>query len=136
MTAVVIGVVVIISYTSVGGFSAVATMDLIQSIIMTIALAIIVVFGIVQAGGMDAVLDHARTLPGFLSFGETYNAAVALPSRKGMRPAAETARPTMPMNTATPMEITTQTEAIRRDSFSSFSSRMAIKRTRIWGMPK
>ena len=75
MTAVVIGAVVIISYTSVGGFSAVATMDLIQSIIMTIALAVIVVFGIVQAGGLDAVLDHARTLPGFLSFGETYNAA-------------------------------------------------------------
>ena len=75
MTAVVIGAIVIISYTSMGGFSAVATMDLIQSVIMTIALAIIVVFGIVQAGGMDAVLDHARTLPGFLSFGETYNAA-------------------------------------------------------------
>ena len=75
MTAVVIGAIVIISYTSVGGFSAVATMDLIQSIIMTIALAIIVVFGIIQAGGMDAVLSHARTLPGFLSFGETYNPA-------------------------------------------------------------
>ena len=75
MMAVVIGAIVIISYTSVGGFSAVATMDLIQSIIMTIALTIIVVFGIVQAGGMDAVLDHARTLPGFLSFGETYNPA-------------------------------------------------------------
>lgn len=59
MTAVVIGAIVIISYTSIGGFAAVATMDLIQSIIMTIALTIIVVFGIVQAGGMDAVLDHA-----------------------------------------------------------------------------
>ena len=48
-------------------------MDLIQSVIMTVALAIIVVFGIVQAGGMGAVLDHARSLPGFLSFTETYN---------------------------------------------------------------
>ncbi|EOS66210.1 sodium/proline symporter [Oscillibacter sp. 1-3] len=75
MTAVIVGAVVIISYTSIGGFSAVATMDLIQSIIMTVALAIIVVFGIVQAGGMDAVLDHARSLPGFLSFTETYDAA-------------------------------------------------------------
>ncbi len=73
MMAVVIGAVVIISYTSIGGFSAVATMDLIQSVIMTAALAIIVVFGIVQAGGMGAVLDHARTLPGFLSFTQTYN---------------------------------------------------------------
>ena len=67
--------IVIISYTSVGGFSAVATMDLIQSVIMTVALCVIVVFGIVQAGGMDAVLAHASSLPGFLSFGQTYNAA-------------------------------------------------------------
>ena len=69
------GAIVIISYTSVGGFSAVATMDLIQSVIMTVALCVIVVFGIVQAGGMDAVLAHASSLPGFLSFGQTYNAA-------------------------------------------------------------
>ncbi len=75
MAAVVIGAVVIISYTSIGGFNAVATMDLIQSVIMTAALAVIVVFGVVQAGGMDAVLAHARTLPGFFSFTETYNAA-------------------------------------------------------------
>ena len=75
MVAVIVGAIVIISYTSVGGFSAVATMDLIQSIIMTVALAIIVVFGVVQAGGMDAVLEHARSLPGFLRFDQTYNAA-------------------------------------------------------------
>ena len=42
----------------------------------------------------------------------------------------------MPMRTATPMEMTTQTEAMRRESFSSFSSRMAMKRTRMWGIPK
>ena len=75
MLSVIVGAIVIISYTSVGGFSAVATMDLIQSVIMTVALSIIVVFGIVQAGGMDAVLAHASSLPGFLSFGQTYNAA-------------------------------------------------------------
>ena len=45
MMAVVVGAIVIISYTSIGGFNAVATMDLIQSVIMTCALAVIVVFG-------------------------------------------------------------------------------------------
>ncbi len=75
MAAVVVGAIVIISYTSIGGFNAVATMDLIQSVIMTAALAVIVVFGVVQAGGMDAVVANARTLPGFFSFTETYNAA-------------------------------------------------------------
>ena len=68
MLAVVIGAVVIISYTSVGGFSAVATMDLIQSIIMTTALVIITVFGISQAGGVDAVVENAKSMAGYLSF--------------------------------------------------------------------
>ena len=57
MVAVIIGAIVIISYTSVGGFSAVATMDLIQSIIMTVALAIIVVFGVV--GGVFTATESA-----------------------------------------------------------------------------
>ena len=57
MASVVVGAIVIISYTSVGGFSAVATMDLIQSIIMTVALAIIVVFGVV--GGVFTATESA-----------------------------------------------------------------------------
>ncbi len=73
MLAVVVGAIVIISYTSVGGFSAVATMDLIQSVIMTVALCIIMVFGVVQAGGLDAVLSHAQALSGYLSFSQTFN---------------------------------------------------------------
>ena len=75
MMAVVIGAVVIISYTSVGGFSAVATMDLIQSIIMSVALVVITVFGIQQAGGLDTVIANAQALPGYLSFTETYDVA-------------------------------------------------------------
>ena len=75
MLSVLIGAAVIISYTSVGGFSAVATMDLIQSIIMTCALIVITCFGIYQAGGLDAVVENARALPGYLSFTQTYDAA-------------------------------------------------------------
>jgi len=75
MTAVIIGAVVIISYTSVGGFSAVATMDLIQSIIMTCALVVITVFGINQAGGLDVVVENAKALPGYLSFTQIHDVA-------------------------------------------------------------
>ena len=75
MTAVIIGAVVIISYTSVGGFSAVATMDLIQSIIMSIALVVITAFGISQAGGLSVVIENAKALPGYLSFTQTYDVA-------------------------------------------------------------
>lgn len=73
LMAVIIGTVVIISYTSVGGFSAVATMDLIQSIIMTCALVVITVFGVYQAGGVDVVMANVRELPGYLSFTQSYN---------------------------------------------------------------
>ena len=75
LVAVIIGTIVIISYTSVGGFSAVATMDLIQSIIMTCALVVITGFGIYQAGGMGAVLENVRALPGYLSLVQTHDTA-------------------------------------------------------------
>ena len=51
-------------------------------------------------------------------------------------PAAETPHPIIPMRIATNMEMTTHTEAIRRDKPSLFSSSIAIKRRRIWGIPK
>lgn len=73
--AMIIGAVVIIGYTVLGGFLAVSTTDLIQSIVMTIALLVIVVFGIGQAGGMDVVMDNARALPGYLNLTQGYNAA-------------------------------------------------------------
>lgn len=73
MLAVVIGALVIISYTSVGGFSAVATMDLIQSIIMTAALVVITCFGVAQAGGVEAVVDNAKSMAGYLSFTQTHD---------------------------------------------------------------
>ena len=75
LAAVIIGAIVIISYTSIGGFSAVATMDLIQSVIMTCALVVITVFGVVQAGGIDVVVENAKALPGYLSFTQIYDAA-------------------------------------------------------------
>ena len=61
----------------------------------------------------------------------TYAAASA-----GSLPAASTPRPTTPMMMAAAMEIATHTEATRREVFSSFSSRMAMNRSRMWGIPK
>ena len=73
--AMIIGAVIIITYTTLGGFLAVSTTDLIQSIFMTIALVIIVFFGIDQAGGMGAVMANARALPGYLNLSQGYDAA-------------------------------------------------------------
>lgn len=65
--AMLIGAAVIIGYTVLGGFMAVSTTDLIQSIVMSIALIIIVFFGIGEAGGLDQVAENARSLEGYLS---------------------------------------------------------------------
>ena len=51
-------------------------------------------------------------------------------------PALVMARPTTPMNTPTNSEMTTQEDAIRRESLSFFSSSIAMKRSRMCGIPK
>lgn len=73
--AMIIGAAVIIGYTVLGGFLAVSTTDLIQSIVMTISLFIILFFGISQAGGWEAVVENAKALPGYLNMSQGYNAA-------------------------------------------------------------
>ena len=73
--SMIVGAIVVIGYTVLGGFLAVSTTDLIQSIVMTIALIIIVTFGIQQAGGLDIVMENARALPGYLNLNQGYNAA-------------------------------------------------------------
>lgn len=62
-----LGALIVIGYTMTGGFLAASLTDLVQSIIMTIALIVVLVFGVSQAGGMGAVIDNARSLTGHLS---------------------------------------------------------------------
>ena len=64
--AMILAAVIIIAYTSMGGFLAASFTDLIQSIVMTTALTIIVIFGISNAGGWDAVVDNAKSIPDYL----------------------------------------------------------------------
>lgn len=64
--AMILAAFIIIAYTSMGGFLAASFTDLIQSIVMTIALIIVVFFGISHAGGMDAVMENAKSIPDYL----------------------------------------------------------------------
>ena len=66
----------------------------------------------------------------------TMMVSLALPSSAATAPTLVIPLPTTPMNTATAMEMTTHTVAMRRLTFSLFSSSMAIKRSRMWGIPK
>ncbi|WP_287388333.1 sodium/proline symporter [Lachnospira sp.] len=74
LLAMVVSAIIIALYCTMGGFKAVCTTDLIQSICMTIALFIVILFGINQAGGLDAVIDNAKDLPGFFSITSVHDA--------------------------------------------------------------
>lgn len=71
--AMIVSAIIIVAYTALGGFLAASTTDLIQSIVMTVALVIVVVFGINIAGGMDVVLNNAKALDGYLTLFATHD---------------------------------------------------------------
>ena len=73
--AMVISALIIISYTIMGGFKAVSTTDFIQSCVMTVALVVVLAYGITTAGGWSAVVDNAKALPGHLSLTDCFDYA-------------------------------------------------------------
>ena len=73
--AMIASAIIIVGYTTTGGFLAASRTDFIQSIVMTIALIVVVFYGINQAGGMDAVIEHTKNLDGFLNLSKTFNNA-------------------------------------------------------------
>ena len=74
MTAMVVSGIVIVLYTALGGFLAASTTDFIQSIIMTIALVVVLGFGITYAGGWEQVVTNAESLAGYLNLTITHGA--------------------------------------------------------------
>ena len=71
--AMLISAIVILAYTSLGGFLAASTSDLIQSVVMTVALIVVVSFGISSAGGWGKVAENAASLPGYLNLTQGYD---------------------------------------------------------------
>ena len=71
--AMIVSAVIIVGYTTTGGFLAASTTDFIQAIVMSIALIIVLVYGIHNAGGMGVVIDNANSLQGYFSMNATYN---------------------------------------------------------------
>lgn len=71
--AMIISAIIIIAYTCSGGFLAASFTDLIQSIVMTLALISIVCFGIHTAGGFGEVVDNAKNISGYFSLTHIHN---------------------------------------------------------------
>lgn len=72
IAAMLISAVVIVAYTTAGGFLAASTTDFVQSIIMTIAIFFVLIYSTVAVGGIGVVVDNARQLPGYFSFTSSY----------------------------------------------------------------
>ena len=75
MIAMIVSALVIVGYTILGGFRAVTTTDLIQSVVMSIALVAVLAYGIGVAGGWGAVMENARSLSGYLTMAANHDAA-------------------------------------------------------------
>ena len=63
-----LGAVFVLLYTILGGFLAESISDFMQAIVMIVALSVIVIVGVVNAGGFGAIIDNANSIPGFLEF--------------------------------------------------------------------
>lgn len=68
ITMMIVGAIFVLAYTALGGFLAESASDFMQAIVMVVALTVVVVCGVSAAGGLSAVMDNARSIPGFLDF--------------------------------------------------------------------
>ena len=64
----ILGAAFVLLYTILGGFLAESVSDFMQAIVMIIALTLVVALGTVSAGGFGAVVDNAKSIPGFFDF--------------------------------------------------------------------
>ena len=64
----IVGAVFVLIYTVIGGFLAESASDFMQAVVMIIALGVIVCVGTASAGGLGAVIDNVKEIPGFLDF--------------------------------------------------------------------
>ncbi len=63
-----LGAAVVVFYTLVGGFLAESASDFVQGVVMILALSIVTIAGVSAAGGISAVVDNVRGIPGFFEF--------------------------------------------------------------------
>lgn len=68
ISMMIVGAAFVLLYTILGGFLAESASDFMQSIVMIIALAVIVIITTVKAGGFGQVIENAGKIPGFLDF--------------------------------------------------------------------
>ncbi len=68
ISMMLVGAAFVLLYTILGGFLAESASDFMQGIVMFVALTVIVITGVIGAGGLDAVMENANAIPGFFEF--------------------------------------------------------------------
>ncbi len=68
ISMMLIGAVFVLLYTLLGGFLAESASDFMQGVVMFFALSVIVILGVVKAGGFSEIIANAQSIPGFLDF--------------------------------------------------------------------
>ena len=76
----IIAAVFVLFYTFLGGFLAESASDFMQGIVMVISLVAILVLAILNAGGIGAVIDNAKSYDGYLSLFTTASPSTAEPN--------------------------------------------------------
>lgn len=90
LPAMLLSAFVIVAYTTAGGFMAASVTSLIQSIVMTFALIVVLIFGTRTAGGWGAVVENAKSIPGYLSFFRSSNIQDGITGSFGFIPIVST----------------------------------------------
>lgn len=73
--AMVLSAVVIVAYCTFGGFLAASTTDLLQSIVMTVALFVVLGLGEGFVGGFDTVFANIQSMDGYLDLFQGFDVA-------------------------------------------------------------
>ena len=68
ITMMIVGAAFVVFYTFIGGFLAESASDFMQGIVMFGALIVVLGGGLYVAGGLGAVVDNAKEIPGFFDF--------------------------------------------------------------------
>lgn len=64
----IVGAIFVLFYVTVGGFLAETASDTMQATVMVVALAAVLILGTSGAGGFSAVINNAKSIPGFFDF--------------------------------------------------------------------
>jgi sodium/proline symporter len=64
----IIGAVIVILYTFLGGFLAESASDFLQGVVMVIALCAVLVVGVIAGKGVQTILGNIKSIPGFFDF--------------------------------------------------------------------